>query len=72
VWLRAEEGKRSLHKVFHWARCVPLWVQAQRENCSERTIVNRIDRLMAAILREFLDVKASIAPVEGTGLVSRQ
>jgi hypothetical protein len=64
VWLRAEEGKRALHRVFHWARGVPLWVQAQREHCSERTIVNRIDRSMAAILREFLDVETDVAPIE--------
>jgi hypothetical protein len=64
VWLRAEEGKRAVHRVFHWARGVPLWVQAQREGCSERTIINRIDRSMAAILREFLDVETDVAPVE--------
>jgi hypothetical protein len=53
VWLRAEEGKRAVHRVFHWARGVPTWMQAQRENCSGRTVLNRIDRSMAAILREF-------------------
>jgi hypothetical protein len=54
VWLYATEGKRSTHRVFHWARGAPQWLLAQRESCSERTIVNRIDRSMAAILREFL------------------
>jgi hypothetical protein len=53
VWLRATEGKRAVHRVFHWARGVPTWQQAQRENCSGRTIPNRIDRSMAAILDEF-------------------
>jgi Domain of unknown function (DUF6362) len=52
VWLRAAEGKKSVHRVFHWARGVPTWVQAQREACTERTIHNRIDRSMAAILLE--------------------
>jgi hypothetical protein len=64
VWLRAEEGKRAVHRVFHWARGVPLWVQAQRESCSERTIVNRIDRSMAAILREFLDEEMTVERIE--------
>jgi hypothetical protein len=64
VWLRAAEGKRALHRVFHWARGVPTWMQAQRENCSGRTIHNRIDRSMAAVLREFLDVETDVAPVE--------
>jgi hypothetical protein len=50
VWLHGVEGRRGTHRVFHWARGAPQWLQAQRENCSERTIVNRIDRSMAAIL----------------------
>jgi hypothetical protein len=64
VWLRAEEGKRAVHRVLHWARGVPTWMQAQRENCSGRTILNRIDRSMAAILREFLDTETDVAPIE--------
>jgi hypothetical protein len=64
VWLRAEEGKRSQHRVFHWARGVPTWMQAQREACTERTIHNRIDRSMAAILREFLDEEATVERIE--------
>jgi hypothetical protein len=64
VWLRATEGKRAVHRVFHWARGVPTWVQAQREACTERTIHNRIDRSMAAILAEFLDEEMSVEPIE--------
>jgi hypothetical protein len=64
VWLRAEEGKRAVHRVFHWARGVPTWMQAQRENCSGRTIINRIDRSMAAILAEFLDTKTDVERIE--------
>ena len=62
VWLRAAEGKRAVHRVFHWARGVPTWTQAQRENC--RTIHNRIDRSTAAILREFLDEEMTVEPIE--------
>jgi hypothetical protein len=62
---RAEEGKRAVYRVFHWARGVLAWEQAQREACTERTIANRIDRSMAAILREFLDVETGdVAPIE--------
>lgn len=64
VWLRATEGKRALHRVFHWARGVPVWQLAEREACTERTIHNRIDRSMAAVLREFLDEEASVEPIE--------
>jgi hypothetical protein len=64
VWLRAEEGKRAVHRVFHWSRGVPVWQLAQREACTERTIHNRIDRSMAAILREFLDEEMEVEPIE--------
>ena len=32
VWLRATEGKSGAHRVWHWARGVPQWLQAQREH----------------------------------------
>jgi hypothetical protein len=64
VWLRAAEGKRSTHRVFHWARGAPQWLQAQRECCSEGTIANRIDRSMAAILTEFLCTEVEVGIVE--------
>jgi hypothetical protein len=64
VWSRTEEGKRALHRVFHWSRGVPVWQLAQGEACTERTIHNRIDRSMAAILREFLDEEMTVEPIE--------
>jgi Domain of unknown function (DUF6362) len=64
VWLRAEEGKRAVHRVFHWARGVPTWMLAQREACTERTIHNRIDRSMAAILAKFLDEEMTVERIE--------
>jgi hypothetical protein len=64
VWLHGVEGKRGSHRVFHWARGAPQWLLAQRENCSERTIVNRIDRSMAAILAEFLCTEVEVGRVE--------
>jgi hypothetical protein len=38
VWLYAVEGKRSVHRIFHWSYGAPLWQLAQREHRSERTI----------------------------------
>jgi hypothetical protein len=64
VWLYAAEGKRSTHRVFHWCRGAPAWLLAQREHCSERTIINRIDRSMAAILKEFLCEEEHVEPIE--------
>lgn len=64
VWLRGAEGRRALYRVAAWARGLPIWLLAQQEHCSERTIVNRIDRSMTAILREFLDEETTVAPIE--------
>ena len=64
VWLRGIEGKAGAHRVWHWARGAPQWLQAQREHCSERTIVNRIDRSMAKILAEFLCTEVELERVE--------
>jgi hypothetical protein len=38
----------------------PLWLLAQQERCTDRTIANRIDRSMAAILAEFLDTETDV------------
>jgi hypothetical protein len=64
VWLHTAEGKRGTHRIFHWARGAPQWLLAQREHCSERTIVNRIDRSMAKILDEFLETEIEVGHVE--------
>jgi hypothetical protein len=64
VWLHGVEGKRGTHRIFHWARGAPQWLQAQREHCSERTIINRIDRSMAAILAEFLCAEADVEIID--------
>jgi hypothetical protein len=64
VWLHGVEGKRGTHRIFHWARGAPQWLQAQREHCSERTIVNRIDRSMAKILSEFFLAEATVEHVD--------
>src|SRR4029077_16591320 len=61
-----------VHRVFHWARGVPVWQLAQREACTERTIHNRIDRSMAAILAEFLDKEADIERIEEPAPVPTQ
>jgi hypothetical protein len=64
VWLHATAGKACAHRVWHWARGAPQWLQAQREHCSEATIGNRIDRSMAAILNEFLCAEVEVGIVE--------
>jgi Domain of unknown function (DUF6362) len=63
AWLRREEGDLALRRVIGWARGTPL-VLAHGERRCTRTIENRIDRSMAAILREFLAVRIAIPVVD--------
>ena len=64
AWLRREEGDLALKRVIGWARGTPMYVLAHRERRCTRTIMNRIDRSMAAILREFLAVRIDIPVVD--------
>jgi Domain of unknown function (DUF6362) len=50
AWLRRTEGDIAIRRLIGWSLGVPLWQMARRENCSERTITNRIDRSLNAIL----------------------
>lgn len=51
AWLGHNHG--GVERLVSWAHDDPIWRIAERERCSERTIHNRIDRSIAAILREF-------------------
>jgi hypothetical protein len=53
AWLRREHGQIALRRMIAWAVGVPVWRLAQREQCSEKTISNRVDRSVAAIVHEF-------------------
>lgn len=65
VWLRQRKnGDVDLKRIIGWAIGVPMYILASRERRSVRTIQNRIDRSMAAILNEFLDVRLNIVPID--------
>jgi hypothetical protein len=42
----------------------PIWRIAERERCSVRMIHNRIDRSLAAILKEFGGVDVALPEIE--------
>ena len=58
AWLRRqsepEGGEFSIIRIAAWSLGTMGWQMAQRENCSEKTIHNRIDRSVAEILDEFI------------------
>lgn len=53
AWLRREEGEQALRRIMGWAMGAPMWRLGQREGCSDRTILNRIDRSITHIIAQF-------------------
>lgn len=64
AWLRRTEGEGALRRIIAWTMGVPVWRLGQREKCSERTIRNRIDRSIAAIIRQFAHADLTVEIVE--------
>ena len=64
TWLSLrDDGITQVARIQDWARGIALWQIAQREDCSERTIINRIDKSMAQILAELFNVKVNLVLV---------
>lgn len=66
AWVRRREGETSIRRIIGWSMGVPLWQISRRERCSERTVVNRIDRSLNEILKAFGDLDAEPPVVEET------
>ncbi len=64
AWLRRTEGEQALRRLISWTLGVPTWRIGSRERCSERTIRNRIDRSIAAIIKKFAAVDIAVELVE--------
>src|SRR5690242_5888430 len=65
AWLKRTEGEDAVRRIISWTLGVPTWRLAARERCSDRTIRNRIDRSIAAMIREFAAVDVSVEILEG-------
>lgn len=64
AWLRRTEGEQSLRRLIAWTLGVQTWKIGMREKCSERTIRNRIDRSIVAIIRQFAGADLTVEIVE--------
>lgn len=60
AWLRREEGQPAIRRIIAWSMGVSTWRIGQREQCSDATIMNRINRSTARIIREFANVNLEI------------
>lgn len=68
AWLRREKGGQdALRRIIAWAMGVQLWRLGQREGCSDRTILNRIDRSVVAIIAQFANVSLSFEDIDERG-----
>lgn len=64
AWLRRERGAQEMYRIADWAFDIPLWKMAENERCSERTILNRIDRSLSAVLAEFMAAQPDLEIIE--------
>ena len=63
-WLGQHHGGDNVRRLVSWAHDDPIWRIAERERCSVRTVHNRIDRAVAAILKEFGGVDVDLPEVD--------
>jgi hypothetical protein len=64
AWVRQQEGDLACRRIIGWAMGAPLWRLGQREQCSDRTIMNRIDRSIAAIILKFAGVGITVERID--------
>lgn len=64
AWIRREEGEQACRRILAWAMGSQLWRIGQRENCSERTALNRIDRSICAIVEKFVGIGVTVEKIE--------
>lgn len=69
-WLGDSQGKRAVERLTEWAIATPTWVIAKQEQCTERTILNRIDRSLSAILGNFGGVEIDLPKLEERGVAA--
>jgi hypothetical protein len=64
AWVRREEGEMAIRRIIGWAMGGTLWRLGMREKCSDRTIMNRIDRSICAMIGEFASVNVAVERIE--------
>ena len=64
VWLRRDHGDIEARRFIGWAMGVPTWRLAKRENCSDRTIMNRIDRSVSLMIEQFAGAHIAVEVIE--------
>lgn len=65
AWLRRQkDGEIALRRLIGWSMGVQTWRLGMREECSEQTILNRMDRSVVAIIKQFASVTLPVEKIE--------
>lgn len=64
AWLRRNESEMALRRIIGWSMGAALWRLGQREGCSGDTIMNRINRSIAAMVQHFAKTKITVEIVD--------
>lgn len=64
AWVRREEGEMAIRRIIGWSMGATLWRLGMREKCSDRTIQNRIDRSICAMIGKFAGANVAVERVE--------
>jgi hypothetical protein len=64
AWLRRDHGDLEARRFIGWAMGVPTWRLAKRENCSDRTVMNRIDRSVSLMIERFAGAHIAVEVIE--------
>lgn len=64
AWLWEHEGDIAVKRTIGWAMGIPMWRLAQNERVSERTIDNRIDRSVMAIINHCIGADFKLEVVD--------
>lgn len=64
AWVRREEGETAIRRILAWSMGASLWRLGQREKCSDRTITNRIDRSVSAIIKHFFGPEVVVEVID--------
>jgi len=64
AWLRRTESEMALRRIIGWSMGAALWRLGQREGCSGDTIMNRINRSIAAMIKHFAGANIEITIVD--------
>lgn len=63
-YLGEQEGRKSVLRLIAWCHGISTILQAKREGCSIKTLMNRIDRSVATIIAKFFGKTCTVQVID--------